>query len=67
MLLLLLLLLKEVLLLLLLLLVLFGTSRDLSILFREHANCAGGDFVVDDGFVVFANNVDTEFLPKAVR
>jgi hypothetical protein len=23
--------------------------------------------MVDDGFVVFANNVDTEFLPNAVR
>lgn len=58
---------KVLLLLLLLLLVLFSTSRDLSILFRKHADRAGSDFVVDDRLVVFTHDVDAEFLPKAVR
>ena len=52
------------LLLLMLLLMLVGlrTGGYLSILFREDADNSGGYFVVDDGFIVFANNVDTKFL-----
>ena len=33
----------------------------------EDAYGAGGDFVVDDGFVVFAYDVDTEFLAERIR
>ena len=33
----------------------------------EDAYDAGGDFVVDDGFVVFAYDVDTEFLAGRIR
>ena len=54
----------HVLLLLMLLLVLvrLRTSGNLSILFREDADDSSGYFVVDDCFVVFADNIDTKFL-----
>ena len=54
----------HVLLLLMLLLVLVGfrTSGYLSILFREDADNSSGYFVVDDGLIVLADNVDTKFL-----
>lgn len=52
------------LLLLLLLLVLFSTGGDLSILLRKDTDGTSGNFVVDYRFVVFADNVDTEFLGK---
>lgn len=58
----LLLLLEQMLLLLLLLLVLLSTGSNLGILFRKNADGACGDFMVDDGLVVFADDVDTEFL-----
>ena len=38
----------------------------LGILLVEHAEDAGSDFVVDDGLVVFTDDVDTEFLKKNV-
>jgi hypothetical protein len=50
------------LLMLLLVLVCLRTSGYLSILFRENADNSSGYFVVDNGFIVFANNVDTKFL-----
>lgn len=39
-----------------------GASGDLDICFGEDADDSGGDFVVDDGFVVFAYDVGSEFL-----
>ena len=47
---------------LLLCLVLLGARGDLGVLFVEDADDARGDFVVDDRFVVFADDVDAEFL-----
>ena len=47
---------------LLLRLVLLGARGDLGVLFVEDADDARGDFVVDDRFVVFADDVDAEFL-----
>jgi hypothetical protein len=41
---------------------LLGTESSLKVLLREHAYNACGDFMMDDCFVVFADNVDTEFL-----
>ena len=40
----------------------FSTRSGLGILFREYADDACGDFMVDNSCVVFANDVDTEFL-----
>lgn len=37
-------------------------SRSLGILLREDTDDARGDFVVNDGRVVFTDNVDTKFL-----
>jgi hypothetical protein len=41
---------------------LLGASCDLRVLIGEDAHDTGGDFVMDDGLVVFAYNIDTEFL-----
>jgi hypothetical protein len=46
----------------LLLLVGLRTSGYLSNLFREDADDSGGNFVVDDSFIVFANDSNTKFL-----
>lgn len=48
-------------------LVLLHPRHNLRILLRMHANNAGGDLVVDDCFVVFANDVDAEFLQPFTR
>lgn len=47
---------------LVLVLMLFCTCCDESILLRENAYHAGRNFMVDDGFIIFADNVDSEFL-----
>ena len=47
-----------------LLLVLFGLHGNLDVLFIEHAHHLGGNFVVNNGLVVLANNVDPEFLEE---
>jgi hypothetical protein len=39
-----------------------GTCGEVGVLLGEVADNAGGNFVLDDRFVVFANNVDSEFL-----
>jgi hypothetical protein len=49
-------------LLLLLLVVGLRTSGYLGILFREDADDPSGYFVVNNGFIVFSNDVDTKFL-----
>lgn len=54
------------LLLVLLVLVLFCTSGDQCILLGKNTDNSGGDFVVDYCYVVFANDVDTEFLRISV-
>jgi hypothetical protein len=41
---------------------LLGTEGSLEVLFREYAYNACRYFMMDDRFVVFAHNVDTEFL-----
>jgi hypothetical protein len=33
--------------------------------FGEYAHDGGGDFVVDDSLVVFADDVDSEYLTKS--
>ena len=38
------------------------TVSVLGILLREHAENASGNFVVQGGFIVLANDVNTEFL-----
>ena len=48
--------------LLLVLLVLFGAGGDVGVLFRENADEAGGDFVVEYSLVVLAYDVNSEFL-----
>ena len=48
-------------------LVLFCAGGDLGILLGEDAYDSCGDLVVDDGFVVLAHNIDTEFLGDEVR
>ena len=45
-------------------LVLFCSSGDGGILFRENTYDAGGYFVMNNRFVVFADNVDSEFLQE---
>jgi hypothetical protein len=45
-----------------LLLMLLGASGDVGVLIGEDAYDTGGDFVMDDGLVVFAYDIDTEFL-----
>jgi hypothetical protein len=40
----------------------FGARSDLNVGVGEDADDASSDFVVDDGFVVFAYDVDAEFL-----
>jgi hypothetical protein len=50
------------LLLLKLLLMLLGASCDVRVLIGEDAYDTGGDFVMDDGLVVFAYDIDAEFL-----
>ena len=47
---------------LLLLRQLLRAEGDLRVVFREYAHDPGGHFVVDDSFVVLADDVDTEFL-----
>jgi hypothetical protein len=54
------------LLLLLLKLVLFGTSSYESILFGKDTDDASSEFVVDDGLVVFPDDIDSEFLAKQI-
>ena len=39
----------------------------LSVLFVEDAENARSDFMMDDGLVVFADNVDAKFLIEFVR
>jgi hypothetical protein len=41
---------------------LFRPSSDLDVLFGKDTYNAGGDFVVDDSFIVLAHDVDAEFL-----
>jgi hypothetical protein len=43
-------------------LVLFGASGNMRVLFRKNTDDTGSDFIVNDGFVICANNVNTEFL-----
>lgn len=43
-------------------LMLFGARGGLGVLFGEDTDDAGGDFVVDNGLVVFPDDVNTEFL-----
>ena len=40
----------------------FGPRSVLSILIGENAYHPGSDFVMDDSLVIFANDVNTEFL-----
>ena len=47
---------------LLLLRQLLRAEGDLRVVFREYAHDPGGHFVMDDSFVVLADDVDTEFL-----
>ena len=49
------------------LLMVFCASRGQRILLEKDADDSGGDFVVDDGLVVFADDVDTEFLRIDVK
>jgi hypothetical protein len=46
----------------LLLLMLLRTGSNLSILLIEYADDTGSNFMMNDGFVVLTNNIDTEFL-----
>jgi hypothetical protein len=46
----------------LLVLMLFCVSCDQRALLGKDADDSGGDFVVDDGFVAFADDADSEFL-----
>lgn len=47
-----------------LLLVLLCARSDLDILFREYTDHASGDFVVDHGLVVLADDINAKFLQK---
>ena len=47
-------------------LVLVGTSGYESILFGKDTEDASGDFVVDDGLVVFPNDINSELLAKQI-
>jgi hypothetical protein len=44
-----------------LLVMLLGASCDVRVLIGEDAYDTGGDCVMDDGLVVFAYDIDTEF------
>jgi hypothetical protein len=50
----------------LVLLVLLGTSGYESILCGKDTDDASGDFVVDDGLVVFPDDINSEFLAKQI-
>jgi hypothetical protein len=50
------------LLLLLMLLMLLSTNSDKGILFQKDTDNTCSDFMVDNGLVVFPDNIDTEFL-----
>jgi hypothetical protein len=39
-----------------------GACGEVGVLLREDVYKVGGEFVVDDRLVVFANNVDSKFL-----
>lgn len=43
-------------------LVLLGASSYMGILFRKDADDASGNLVMNDGLVVFPDNVDTKLL-----
>lgn len=43
-------------------LMLFGARGGLRVLFGEDTDDAGGDFMVDDGLVVFPDDINAEFL-----
>jgi hypothetical protein len=45
-------------------LMLLCASSDQRVLFGEDAHDLGGDFVVNDGLVVLADDVNTEFLGR---
>jgi hypothetical protein len=45
-----------------LVLVFFGAARNVTVLFGEDADSAGGDSVVDYGLIVLAYDVDAEYL-----
>jgi hypothetical protein len=44
-----------------------GPSGNLDVLVSEDAYDASGDFVVDDSFVVFSDDINAEFLPTSVK
>ena len=46
------------------LLLVFCPRGNLDVLFIEYAHHPGGNFVVNDGLVVFANDVNAEFLQE---
>jgi hypothetical protein len=48
-------------------LMLLGSCGGLGVFLREDADNAGGDFMVDDGLVIFAHDVDTKFLGERGR
>jgi hypothetical protein len=50
-----------------LLLILLGASGDVGVLIGEDVYDAGGDFVVNDGLLVFAHGIDTGFLLGLIR
>jgi hypothetical protein len=50
-----------------LLLMLLGASGNVDVLIGEDAYDAGGDFVVNDGLVVFAYDIDAGFLLGLIR
>jgi hypothetical protein len=50
-----------------LLLILLGESGDVGVLIGEDMYDAGGDFVVNDGLLVFAHDIDAGFLLGLIR
>ncbi len=48
-------------------LVLFCSSGDGGVLFRENTYDAGGHFVMNNCFVIFADDIDSEFLQRDGR
>ena len=44
-----------------------GLGGNLDVLVSEDAYDASRDFVVDDGFVVFSDDINAEFLPTSVK
>ena len=50
-----------------LLLMLLNKSSDVGILIGENTYDTGGNFVVGDGFIVFAYDISTKFLLGFVR